>query len=115
MKGTVSRESKTVEALQKVSSLFTKIAAAKAATTRAGDQTHPMAHRPVPLPRVDNIQPTQEDLVPRVPAGPTEADCHVRLVGDTVQNIESTTPQQGYHEPHSARPNYITQDESDEP
>jgi hypothetical protein len=105
---------------------------------------HPTAHQPVPLPRVDNIPPTQEDLVPRVPAGPTEADCHVRLVGDTMQIIESTTPWQrnhepptarpptkiggariqltketnplqGYHEPHSARPNYITQDESDEP
>ncbi len=103
-----------------------------------------MAHRPVPLPRVDNIPPTQEDLVPRVPASPTEADCHVRLVGDTLQIIESTTPRQrnhkpptarpptksgtaqiqltketnplrGYHEPHSARPNYITQDKSDEP
>jgi hypothetical protein len=34
-KGTVSRDVKTAEALQKVSSLFTKIAAAKAATTRA--------------------------------------------------------------------------------
>jgi hypothetical protein len=32
-----------------------------------------------------------------------------------MQNIESTTPWQGYHEPHSARPNYITQDESDGP
>ncbi len=35
LKGTVSREGKMAEALQKVSSLFTKIAAAKAATARA--------------------------------------------------------------------------------
>ncbi len=35
LKGTVSRDIKMAEALQKVSSLFTKIAAAKAATTRA--------------------------------------------------------------------------------
>ncbi len=35
LKGTVSRDVKTAEALQKVSSLFTKIAAAKAATMRA--------------------------------------------------------------------------------
>jgi hypothetical protein len=35
LKGTVSRDGKTAEALQKVSSLFTKIAAAKAATMRA--------------------------------------------------------------------------------
>ena len=123
LKGTVSREGKTAEALQKVSGLFTKIAAAKAATTRAQDQMHPTAHRPVPLPRVVNRPPTQEDLVPRVPAGLTEADCHVRLVRDTMQIIESTTPWQGNHEPPTTRPptkiggapNYITQDKSDEP
>ncbi len=144
LKGTVSWEDKTTEALQKVSSLFTKNAAAKAATTRARDQTHPTAHQPVPLPRLDNIPPTQEDLIPRVLAGPMEADCHVRLVGDTMQIIESTIPRQRnhepptarpptkiggaqiqltketnplreYHKPHSARPNYITQDKSDEP
>jgi hypothetical protein len=105
---------------------------------------HPTAHRPVPLPRVVNRPPTQDDLVPRVLTGPTEADFRVRLVGDTMQIIESTTPQQGnhkpptarpptqivgsqiqltkdatplqgYHKPPSVRPNYITQDESDEP
>ncbi len=105
---------------------------------------HPTAHQPVPLPTVVNRPSTQEDLVPRVPTGPTEADCCVRLVGDTMQIIESTTPQQGnhepptarpptqivgsqmqltkdatplqgYHEPPSTRPNYITQDKSEEP
>ncbi len=55
LKGTLSREGKMAEALQKVSSLFTKIAAAKAATTRARDQMHLTAHQPVPLPRVDNM------------------------------------------------------------
>jgi hypothetical protein len=80
LKGTVSRDGKTVEALQKVSSLFTKIAAAKAATTRARDQTHPTAHRPVPFPRVVNRPPTQDDLVPRVPTSPTEADCLCKLL-----------------------------------
>jgi hypothetical protein len=115
LKGTVSRDGKTLAALQKVSSLFTKIAAAKAATTRARDQTHPTVHQPVPLPRVGNRPPTQEDLVPRVPTGPTEADCCVRQVGDTIQLTKDVTPLQGYHEPHSAKPNYITQDESDEP
>ncbi len=104
LKGTVSRDNETAEALQKVSSLFTKIAAAKAATMRAQDQTHPMAHRHVPLPRAVNRPPTQEDLVPRVPTGPTEADCRVRLVGDTMQIIESTTPQQENHKPPTARP-----------
>ncbi len=42
LKGTVSWDIKTAEALQKVSSLFTKIAAAKVATTGAREQqTHP--------------------------------------------------------------------------
>jgi hypothetical protein len=92
LKGTVSRDGEMAEALQKVSNLFTKIAAAKAAKMRARDQMHPTAHRPVPLPRVVYRPPTQEDLVPRVPTGPTEADCCVRLVGDTMQIIESMTP-----------------------
>ncbi len=92
LKGTVSRDGKTAEALQKVSSLFKKIAAVKAATMRPRDQMHPTAHQPVPLPRVGNRPPTWEDLVPRVLTSPTEADCCVRLVGDTMQSIESTTP-----------------------
>jgi hypothetical protein len=104
LKGKVSRDGETAEALQKVSILFTKIAAAKAATTRARDQTHPMVHPSVPLPRVVNRPPTQEDLVPRVPTGPTEADCRVRLVGDTMQIIESMTPRQGDHKPSTTRP-----------
>jgi hypothetical protein len=46
LKGTVSWDVDMTEALQKVSSLFTKIAAAKAATTRARkQQTHLTSHQ----------------------------------------------------------------------
>jgi hypothetical protein len=48
LQGTISQESKTAEALKKVSKLFTKIAAAKAAGAKAKEQrnrlqTHPEA------------------------------------------------------------------------
>jgi hypothetical protein len=105
LKGTVSREVETAEALQKVSSLFTKIAAAKAATTRAREQeTHPTLCQPIPLPRVIDRPPTQTVPVPRVPIAPSEADCHVRLVDGSVQIVDSTTSWQGNHEPPTARP-----------
>ncbi len=105
MKGTVSWDVKTAEALQKVSSLFTKIAAEKAATTRAREQqTHPTLRQPVPLPRVVDRPPTQAVPVPRVPIAPLEADCHVRLVDAIVQIVDSTTSQQGNHEPPTTRP-----------
>ncbi len=105
LKGTVSQDVKTAEALQKVSSLFTKIAAAKAATTRAQEQqTHPMLRQPIPLPRVVDRLPTQIVPVPRVPIAASEADCCVRLVDGSVQIVDSTTSQQGNHEPPTARP-----------
>jgi hypothetical protein len=57
LKGTVSREAETADALARVSELFHKIAEAKAATAKAKEQrnthrTHPYARRAVPLPRV---------------------------------------------------------------
>jgi hypothetical protein len=105
LKGTVSQDIKTAEALQKVSSLFTKIAAAKAATTRAREQqTHPTLRKPVPLPRVVDRPPTQAVPVPRVPIAPSEADCCIRLVDGSVQIVESTTSRQGNHKPPTKRP-----------
>jgi hypothetical protein len=105
LKGTVSRDVKTAEALQKVSSLFTKIAAAKAATTRAREQqNHPTLRQPIPLPRVVDRPPTQAVPIPRVKIAPSEADCCVWLVDGSVQIVESTTSWQGNHEPPAARP-----------
>jgi hypothetical protein len=49
IKGTVSQDVKMAEAMTKLSNLFTRIATAKAATTRASKQcnnllTHPIAY-----------------------------------------------------------------------
>ncbi len=145
LKGTVSRNDKLVEALQKVSSPFTKFAAAKAATTRAREQqTHPTLRQPIPLPRVVDRLPTQAVFNPRVPIAPQEADCHAGLVDGSVQIVDGTTsmqgnhkpltarsrtqffgaqlqifedvtPLQGHHGPPSARPNYISQDKTNKP
>jgi hypothetical protein len=57
LKGTVSRDAETADALAKVSDLFHKIAAEKLAMAKAKEQrnqhhTHPNARRAVPLPRV---------------------------------------------------------------
>ncbi len=77
LKGTVSRETETADALAKVSELFAKIAEAKA-TQRAArneqntNRTHPTARRAVPPPRVE--QPTAPP--PRVQV-PTVDDCRV--------------------------------------
>ncbi len=105
LKGTVSRDIEMVEAMQKVSNLFTKIAAAKAAKTRAQEQqTHPTLRQPVPLPRVVDRPPAQAVPVPRVPIAPSEADCCVGLVDGSVQIVESMTSREGNHEPPTARP-----------
>ena len=59
LKGTMSRDAETADALAKVSDLFHKIAAAKADRAKAKEQqnhhrTHPNSCRTVPFPRVDN-------------------------------------------------------------
>jgi hypothetical protein len=77
LKGAVSRETETAEALAKVSELFLKIAESKAARTTAREQrnanrTHPTARRAVPPPRVE--LPTAPP--PRVNV-PTVDDCCV--------------------------------------
>jgi hypothetical protein len=101
LKGTISRDAETAEALTKVGELFHKIAAAKAATTKAKEQrnqhrTHPTACRVVPLPRVVNNPPVPPVVpLPRVPASPTVEDCCVGGVGSGMQNVN--TPSQPVH------------------
>jgi hypothetical protein len=94
LKGTVSRETETAEALAKVSELFIKIAAEKAAAARAKEQrnthcTHPTAHRAVPPPRVE--LPTAPP--PRV-QNPLVDDCRV-VGGKTELQIVNTQMQIG--------------------
>jgi len=136
LKGTVSRETETAEALAKVSELFLKIAESKAARTTAREQrnanrTHPEARRAVPPPRVE--LPTAPP--PRVNV-PTVDDCRVlggrmqivrppndvqivipppeMQIVNTPVRIASVTPHREKHGPPSTRPNYISQDEEDE-
>ncbi len=134
LKGTISRDAETAEALTKVGELFHKIAAAKAATTKAKEQqnqhcTHPTARQAVPLPRVVTNPPIPLVVpLPRVPASPTVEDCCIGGVGSGMQNVntpsqpvdsqlqivKNVTQGQGKHSPPSARPNYILQDDNAE-
>jgi hypothetical protein len=134
LKGTVSRETETAEALEKVSKLFHKIAEAKAATARATEQQnshriHPTATRAVPPPRVLTIPPVQPAVpLPRVQATSPVDDCCVvggrnempvvntptQIDETRVQIVEGMTSRQEEHGPPSARPNYISQDDKEE-
>jgi hypothetical protein len=98
LKGTVSREAETADALARVSKLFHKIAEAKAAKTKAKEQqnthrTHPNARRAVPLPRVLIDLPTKPAVpLPRVQAAPPVDDC--RVVGGGSERQIVLTPMQ---------------------
>ncbi len=117
LKGTVSQDAETADALAKVSDLFQKIAASKAERAKAKEQrnqhrTHPSSHRAVPIPRVENEPPARQAVpIPRVQATPTADDCRVLGGGSGLQIVECGTPNQGKHGPPSARPNYISQDD----
>jgi hypothetical protein len=80
-KGQIPAGNKTVEALKKVSKLFTKRAEAKANIAKAKVQqnricTHPNARRTIPLPRMAKQNPKVELSIPRVDKAP-KVDCHV--------------------------------------
>jgi hypothetical protein len=80
LKGTVSRNDKMAEALQKLSKQFTEIATAKSELAKANEQqnnlqNHPNARRAVPLPRVAKRPSTSASPLSRVPIDIPEADC----------------------------------------
>jgi len=116
----VSQDAETADALAKVSDLFQKIAASKADRAKAKEQwnqhrTHPSSRRAVPIPRVENEPPARQAVpIPRVQATPTVDDCCVVGGGNGLQIVECRTPNQGKHGHHSARPNYISQDDDKE-
>jgi hypothetical protein len=92
LKGMVSRNGKTAEALEKFSKLFTKIAVAKAVMAKAKEQwnnlqTHHNARQAVQFPRVIDRPPIPASPLSKMPIAPTEADCHVRDVGERVQMV----------------------------
>jgi hypothetical protein len=125
LKGTVSHEAETSDALARVSELFHKIAEAKAATAKAKEQlnthrTHPNARRAVPLPRVLIDLHTQPAVpLPTVQATPPVDDRHVvgggserqivhtptQTVGSRLQIVGDKTSRQGKHGPPSVGPN----------
>jgi hypothetical protein len=132
LKGMISRDAETAEALTKVGKLFHKIVAAKAATAKAKEQqnqhcTNPTTRRVMPLPRVVTNPPVPLVVpLPRVPASPTVEDCRAGGVGSGMQNVntpsqpvdsrlqivKNVTQRQGKHRPPSARPKYILQDDN---
>jgi len=118
LKGTVSQDAETADALAKVSDLYHKIAAAKADRAKAKEQwnhhrTHPNSRRAVPLPRVDYEPPAQQAVqIPRVQE--TLDDCCIVGGGSGLQIVECGTPNQGKHGPPSVRPNYISHDDNKE-
>ncbi len=134
LKGKVSCEAETADALARVSKLFHKIAEVKAAKAKAKEQwnthlTHPNARQAVPLPRVLIDPPTQPAVpLPRVQAAPPVDDCRVvgggserqivhtptQIVGPRLQIVGDKTLRQGKHGPSNAGPNYISQDEDEE-
>ncbi len=80
LKGTISCNGKTAEALQKFSKSFTKIAATKSELAKAKEQqnnlqNHPDACQAVPPPRVAKRPSTPASSLPRVPIEIGEADC----------------------------------------
>jgi hypothetical protein len=117
LKGTVSQDAETADALAKVSELFQKIAASKAERAKAKEQrdqhrTHPSSRRAVPIARVENEPPIRQAVfITRVQATPTADDCRVVGGGSRLQIVECETPNQGSLRPPSARPNYISQDD----
>jgi hypothetical protein len=120
LKGTVSQDAETADALTKVSELFQKIAAAKAERATAKEQrnkhrTHPSSRRAVPIPRVEIKSPAQQAVtIPRVQTTPTANDCRVVGGGSGLKIVECGTPNQRKHGTPSARPNYISQHDDED-
>jgi hypothetical protein len=81
LKGNLMRHWK-VEALEKVSSLYAKIAALQAATKRARvQQTYPMLHHSISLPSMNKVMPSPAVPIPRVPGDATPLADYCKGVG----------------------------------
>jgi hypothetical protein len=116
----------TVEALTKVSKLFTKIALAKKEVAKAKEQrnrlrANPSAQITTHRPRVAVPPPRVDVPVPKVTKA-TQADCCIAQTGVSttmtrppVQTLttRSSRPPQANARPPLSRPNYILQDKED--
>jgi len=117
LKGNIPTGNETVEALKKVSVLFTKIAEAKAAVAKVKEQrnmlrTYPEARRAIPLPRVAEQNPRVEMAIPRVNETPM-ADCCIAQIA-TNSITSRFTMKSPAMSSSTARPNYISQDKGED-
>ncbi len=127
LRGNIPTGNETVEALTRVSKLFTKIALAKKEVAKAKEQrnnrlwANPSARITTHLPRV-TIPSSRVDMsVPRVTKA-TQADCRLVQTGMSMTMTRppvqtpttgSSWPPQADARPLLSRPNYISQDEED--
>jgi hypothetical protein len=123
LKGNIPAGNETAEASKKVSELFTKIAAAKNEAAKAKEQRNRV--RATPAARKTTHFPRAEASIPRVAAGPEE-DCPVeQIVANPsvprpvaqapATRSQSRSPRFDAQSPAAWRPNYISQDEDDQP
>jgi hypothetical protein len=133
LQGNIPTGNKTAEALKKVSDLFTKIAAPKIEVAKAKAQRNRV--RATPTARQTTHLPRVKAPLPRV-TNPSEADCHVipRVANSPQEDcrVEEEAPNPSPPRPvakaratrsqsrplrlsPTGRPNYISQDENDNP
>jgi hypothetical protein len=123
LKGNIPAGNKMAEALKKVSKLFTKIAAAKNKTAKAKEQRNRV--RATPAARQTTHLPMVKALIPRVAAGPEVVRCVEQIVANPstprliahapATRSQSRSPQFDAQSHAAQWPNYISQDEDNQP
>ncbi len=123
LKGNIPAGNETAEALKKVSELFTKIAATKNEAAKAKEQCNRV--RATPTARKTTHFPRVEALIPRVAAGPEKDRCVEKIVANPsitrpvahapATCSQSLSPWSNAQSPMARQPNYISQDEDDQP
>jgi hypothetical protein len=123
LKGNIPAGNKMAEALKMVSELFTKKAAAKNKTAKAKKQCNRV--RATPAARQTTHLPRVKALIPRVATGPEVVRCVEQIVANPstpwpiahapATCSQSRSPQFDAQSPAARRPNYISQDEDNQP
>jgi hypothetical protein len=125
--GNIPAGNETVEALTRVSELFTKIALAKKEVAKAKEQrnilwANPSARITTHLPRVAVLPPRVDVPVPRVAVAPQADCCIAQIVASpsVTQPVVQAPATRSISwsswvnvHPSAARPNYISQDKED--
>ncbi len=123
LKGNIPAGNETAKALKKVSKLFTKIAAAKNKTAKAKEQHNRV--RATPAARQTTHLQRVEASVPRVAAGPEVDRCIEQIFANPstprpvahapATRSQSQSLQFNAQSSTARRPNYISQDEDNQP